>query len=517
MEILFVFAAYIFGLVAQSIKLPPLVGYLVAGFTLAALGFGPTDNLKTVADLGVTILLFTVGLKIRFRNVLVKEIIGGGFIYTIVSTVLFAAIGFLLGYGMYGALYFGVMLSFSSTVFAAKVLDDSDDLGAYYGRIAIGILIIQDIFAVTLLGVSGMEKPSIWALSVLAIPLLIPLLARLLKRTGHGELMLVFGVLLALSGSWLFGAVGLSDKLGALIIGILIAEQEKAEELGKVLWGIKEMFLVAFFLQIGLLGLPDGKSILIVGLFLAVLPLKGLIYFFVLKIFGLRNRTAFWSSSVLFCYSEFGLIAGAGAVTAGLLSEKVLVMVALLVASSFVILGVANKWMSDIYDSFFAFLDKSRDESKLTDHLPTCIGTTKFLVVGMGSCGTSTYDFLKSEKQSVLGIDSDPNVIADHRKKGRRVIYGNAIDKSFWEKCDMNNIHGISICLPVTDEKITVVKKLRRLGFKNRIDSYCYFDDEAELLLNAGVSELVSPLKLTGKSLGQMISKSYNQGQNMVE
>lgn len=84
-------------------------------------------------------------------------------------------------------------------------------------------------------------------MGVLALPLLIPVLSRLLNRTGHGELMLVLGVLLALSGSWLFNAVGLSGKLGALVMGVLIAEQKKSDEIGKVLWGLKEIFLVAFF------------------------------------------------------------------------------------------------------------------------------------------------------------------------------------------------------------------------------------------------------------------------------
>lgn len=511
MELLYIVAAYLFGLLAQQIKLPPMVGYLLAGFVLAAFGIESSTTLESLADLGVTMLLFTVGLKIRFKNIVSKEIIGGGFLYTILSTLLFTAVGLAFGYGWVGSLYFGVMLSFSSTVFAAKALDDNDDLGAYYGRVAIGILIIQDIVAVAILGFSGFESPSIWALGVLALPLLIPVLSRLLNRTGHGELMLVLGVLLALSGSWLFNEVGLSGKLGALVMGVLIAEQKKSDEIGKVLWGLKEIFLVAFFVQIGLMGLPNGKSVLLVGLLLLLLPLKGLIYFFVLKIFGLRNRTSFWSSSVLLNFSEFGLIAGAGAVSAGILGQEVLALVALLVAVSFVIIGVGYRWMSDIYDNLFSFLDMEKTEKVLPDHLPSCIGNSKFLVVGMGTCGTSTYDFLKRNNKRVIGVDADPNVVADHRKQGRRVIYGNAIDKSFWSKCNLDSLDGISICLPVTDEKLTIIKKLRKIGFKNRIDTYCYYDDEVLALRKAGVSDLVSPLKLTGESLAQLFEPIKNE------
>lgn len=137
MELLYIVAAYLFGLLAQQIKLPPMVGYLLAGFVLAAFGIESSTTLESLADLGVTMLLFTVGLKIRFKNIVSKEIIGGGFLYTILSTLLFTAVGLAFGYGWVGSLYFGVMLSFSSTVFAAKALDDNDDLGAYYGRVAI--------------------------------------------------------------------------------------------------------------------------------------------------------------------------------------------------------------------------------------------------------------------------------------------------------------------------------------------------------------------------------------------
>ncbi|HOP03621.1 MAG TPA: cation:proton antiporter [Tenuifilaceae bacterium] len=511
MEILYILAAYVLGLFAKSIKLPPLVGYLIAGFTLAAFGIEGNDTLKSIADLGVMILLFTVGLKIKFKNILNPVIIGGGFISLAANSFIFGALAFLLGVSPVGSIYLGILLSFSSTVIAAKVLDDNDDLGSYYGRIAIGILIIQDIVAVVLLGFSGADKPSYWALSLLALPLLIPVFKAAINRTGHGELLLVFGVLLAFAGAWIFKTVGLSDKLGALVFGILIAEQKKSDELGKLLWSLKEILLVAFFLQIGLLGLPSVKAVWFALIFMALLPLKSAIYYFSVKFFGLRNRTAFWSSSVLFCYSEFGLIAGASAVSAGLLSQDFLSMIALLVAASFTLLGAFSRKASDIFERYFKFISVEKPDSKQADHLPSSIGHTQFLVVGMGTCGTSTYDFLKSQGKSVLGIDSDPNVILEHRNQGRRVVYANALDNSFWKNCAIFNLKGISICLPVVDEKVNAVKKIRELGFSGQIDSYCYFDDEADELRKAGISQLVSPLHLTGRNLGELVINRETQ------
>ena len=116
-----------------------------------------------------------------------------------------------------------VGLSFSSTVLTAKSLDARGELDSYHGRLAIGILVLQDVVAVLLLAVAGNGSPSWWALALLALPLLRPLLLRLLYAVGHEELLLIYGLLLALGAGWLFELVGLDSKLGALVAGMLLA------------------------------------------------------------------------------------------------------------------------------------------------------------------------------------------------------------------------------------------------------------------------------------------------------
>ncbi len=146
--------AFVLGLGARSIGLPPLVGYLAAGFALAAvgseIGLDPHDSevLQHIAHLGVLLLLFTVGLKLKPSNLVRREVIGGGVLHFLVSSLLLTPAILLLADTTWAqALMLSIALSFSSTVLAAKALESKRELRAFHGRVAIGVLIIQDLIA----------------------------------------------------------------------------------------------------------------------------------------------------------------------------------------------------------------------------------------------------------------------------------------------------------------------------------------------------------------------------------
>ena len=308
--------AFILGLATRSIGLPPLIGYLAAGFALAAFGehfgVGPTDSviLEHLAHLGVLLLLFTVGLKLKLSNLVRREVIGGSLLhFGISSLVVLPAILLFLDTSWRDSLLLAIALSFSSTVLAAKVLEGKRELRAFHGRVAIGVLIIQDLIALVVMSIASGKVPSAWALLVFGLPLLRPLLFRLLDHSGHEELMVLLGLMLALvAGGLGFEYVGLSSELGALAFGAMLAKHKRATELSNSLWAIKEVFLVGFFLQIGIGGLPDMNAMLFAGAVALLLPLKGALFFFLFLLFRLRARSAFLSAASLTNYSEFGLI-----------------------------------------------------------------------------------------------------------------------------------------------------------------------------------------------------------------
>ena len=164
--------AFLFGILISRMGLPPMVGFLVAGFAYNFAGLEAPTGLQLVADLGVTLLLFSIGLKLKLKDLATSEVWGTSVLHIAVST-LFFALAIFAGQALFQIPIFDVSplaviaiafaLSFSSTVYAVKVLEDKGDMSALYGKIAIGILVMQDIFAVIFLAVSEGKYPSVWA------------------------------------------------------------------------------------------------------------------------------------------------------------------------------------------------------------------------------------------------------------------------------------------------------------------------------------------------------------------
>jgi predicted Kef-type K+ transport protein len=235
-------------------------------------------------------------------------------------------------------------LSFSSTVFAVKVIEEKGEMASVYGRTSIGILIMQDIFAVIFITASTGKIPSPWAILLIALLFLVrPLLMILMKRSGHGELLILCGLFLGLVvGAASFDFVRLKSDLGALIVGMMLASHPKASELAKSLFGLKDMFLVGFFLSIGLSGAPALQDIGIAALLTAVIPIKVGLFFFLLTRFKLRARTSLLASLSLANYSEFGLIVGAIGVSNGWIGSQWLIIIAIALSMSFVLAAPLN-------------------------------------------------------------------------------------------------------------------------------------------------------------------------------
>ena len=225
--------AFALGSLVRLVGLPPLVGFLAAGFILSAFGIESSSALEEISHLGVLLLLFTVGLKLRLRNLLQPEVWGTAIIHLVVSIVLFGvAINAVADLPPAAVVTLAAALGFSSTVLAAKVLEGKRELRAFHGRVAIGILIVQDLFAVALLAVNGDHSLSPWAFLLLGLPLIRPIVGWLLDASGHQELLVLYGALLAVAvGGYGFELVGLSPELGALVLGTMLSDHVRANEL----------------------------------------------------------------------------------------------------------------------------------------------------------------------------------------------------------------------------------------------------------------------------------------------
>ncbi|MGB1027301.1 MAG: cation:proton antiporter, partial [Rhodospirillaceae bacterium] len=351
--------AFLFGLLARQMTLPPMVGFLMAGFVLNLLGAENDPFLLAVADIGVTMLLFTIGLKLRLHTLLRPEIwatTGVHMIATIgftAATILalgWAGILLFEGLDVTTALVLAFALSFSSTVFAVKILEDRGTLMARYGQIAIGVLVMQDIAAVVFLAASAGKLPTIWSIALVALIPARHLLGHLMQFAGHKELLAVFGFTVALGGAALFELVGMKGDLGALVLGVLLAHHEKAKQLSRILMGFKDVFLVCFFLTIGLTGLPSFETAGSAMILLLLIPLKTALFIWLLLRFKMRTRGATFGGLVLGNYSEFGLIVGAIAIQAGWLQGEWLTVIALALTASFILSSPVNVYANEVYE-----------------------------------------------------------------------------------------------------------------------------------------------------------------------
>lgn len=438
-------AALVAGLLARRVGLPPLVGYLAAGFALGVTGVRPGPALDVVADLGVLLLLFGIGLKLRVGQLLQAPVLVGATVHMALSVLLgagFLALLVALGVpvvdqGDVGQRFLlAFALAFSSTVFAVKALEQFGETSSTAGRLAIGVLVVQDVVAVVFLAVVA-GVPSIWAVpAVAALVLARPLLGRLLEAVGTGELLALAGAALALGvGAYGFELVGLKPDLGALVVGMLLAGHPRAADLSASLLSAKELLLVGFFLSIGLAGVPDVPTLLAAAALLLLVPLKAGLHLVLLSRFRLRARTAWHASVTLANHSEFGLIVVAVGVTEGLLPDTWSTLVAVAVAASFALASPPNGARYELYERHHDRLVRlERHPVRAEDALIDPTGCA-VMVFGMGRIGTGAYDeFSRAQEADVVGVDRRDDVVQAHLDAGRHVLRGDALDPDFWER-----------------------------------------------------------------------------------
>lgn len=498
-------AAFVFGIAVRQVGLPPLVGFLAAGFAIHALGprFGmPAATgaiLDHLAELGVLLLLFTVGLKIKLRQIGQPHVVGATLLHFALSVAIFTPITRALFTEDWNiALLVGIALAFSSTVLAAKMLEAKRELGNFHGRSAIGILIVQDIIALVVIAVFSGKAPGPWALLILAAPLLRPLLHRLLDLAGHDEVLVLTGMALSLVvGGVGFEMIGLKGEIGALVMGMLLSGHPRAGELSDSLWSLKEVFLVGFFLSIGMSGLPDWGAIAFALVLGVLLPLKALLFFSLLVAFRLRARTSFLTALSLTAYSEFGLIVAAAIPAA----EPFLVPLAIAVSISFLIAAPLNRFAHPLFERFEARLQAFERPTRHPDEQPTDLGDADVLILGMGRTGFAAYEAMQAAGRKPVGLDADTYTAAAHAEAGRNVIFADAEDSNFWNGVNLEPIEAAVFAMDDLEAKLIAARTLRAKDFRGPIVSQAFYEDHVERIAQAGADETHLTMREAGRSL----------------
>lgn len=504
---------FLLAYVATLVRLPPLVGFLAAGFVIKALGVPEMPGLHVLAEWGVTMLMFVIGLKLDFRILLRREAWGTALPHMVLSTVIGAGflglvslVGSRLldGGGAQTLLLLGFALSFSSTVFAAKVLEERSDDGSLYGRTALAVLVIQDVVAVGFLALTAEQPPSTRVLLLVALWPIALLLRLVWRHVGRDELHVLFGVAVAfVPGFWLFTWVGLSGELGALVMGMLLAPSHRAPALAASLFSIQEILLVAFFVSIGVDADLTGPSVLMGLVLLLLLPAQAVLYMLLMRWFGLRNRTSVLSGVILGTFSEFGLIVAAYAVGRGMLDGVWLAALSVAVAGSFVVAAIVNRrgaglveWLSDLLPA--------RPTSRIMpEDRPVALGDVRAIVLGMGRIGAAAYEQLRLVYGlRPVGVENNLERAAVLQDRGLNVITADATDAEFWQRLHPGHeVEIIVLAMPEHGSNLYALDQVEASDFAGTVAVIARNDDDVREVMDRGVNAVLHLYEGAGESL----------------
>lgn len=516
-------SAFVFGFLAARLGLPPLVGFLVCGFVLRGLGAEGTSTLENLGNFGVSLLLFTIGLKLKLKD-LARPIVWGGGTLHLVATSFALGLGIWLlgqfgvpiasGIGFDLAVLAGFALSFSSTVFAVKSLEERAELAALHGVIAVGILIMQDIIAVGFLAVADGKIPSPWAFLLLLLIPASPALTWILKRCGRGELLILLGFVLTYAAYETFSYYGVKGDLGAIAVGMLIGRHPMAKDLAQTLLGFKDVFLMAFFVGIGLSEALSLDAVVLGGVLLLLLPIKVGLYYVVLTRFHLKPRTAFLTSTVLANYSEFGLVVMALAVNNAWLEGSWLVVIAIALSFSYIMAAPLNthtQWLFERFQGTLAWFNTSRE---LPEQAVISFDGVHAVIFGMGRVGAGSYRVFEERygPDRVLGVDSNPERVRLLKEAGLNVIEGDAADTDFWDRVDAaDGVRIVLLAMANHNANVHVAQRVHEDDHPVFMAATANHPEEEEELRRLGIQHVYNFYSGAGAGFAEQAWKEFDR------
>ncbi len=502
------FVAGVLGVAAIKLRQPLIVAFIGTGLLAGPSGLDlmPQDSsgaIETLANLGIALLLFMVGLKLDLGLIRTLGPVAtiAGLAQVVLTALLGGSIALALGMPPVPALCVSVALTFSSTIIVVKTLSDLKAIDSLYGRICLGILIIQDIAVIlAMIALSGFASGRPEDVSAgMELLFLILKVGGLIAATAiivrffeapislalgrSGELMVIFALGFAAALAGISYHLGLSKELGGLLAGIALASTPLRDILLARLTPLRDFLLLFFFAWLGAqidLSGAAGQigNALILSLF--VLLVKPLIIMSITGALGYRKRTSFMAGVTLSQISEFSLIFAALAVTTGFVEEDVIALISLVALITIALSTYGIMYGAQLYDFFAPFLHifERKNPSSLEDMIQDARARREYDVVifGLGRYGAAMAAEFRRRNIRVLGIDFDPQAIRHAQKLGIPAIYGDASNADIAKTLPVENVHTIVCAFPhyeagptQTDMRRVLAQGLRAQGYKGYI------------------------------------------------
>ena len=529
------------GLVGAMLRQPVIVSFIAVGIGAAAFlesSAETASQISFLAELGVALLLFLVGLKLDWRLV---RTLGPVALATGLGQVGFTAglgflIGIALGLDMLTSIYVAVALTFSSTIIIVKLLSDKRELETLHGKIALGFLIVQDIVVVlamvvlSTVGIGASESATglsgigtvLASLVGVAVFLTMfvryladPLMARLARTP---ELLVIAAIGWAATAAAIGDAVGLGKELGGLVAGVSLGSTPYRDMISARLSALRDFLLLFFFLSIGAsLDIStfgeDFSTAIVFSLF--VLIGNPLIVLLIMTWMGYRARTGFLAGLTVAQISEFSLVFMAMGLSLGHVDQSAVGLVTLVGLVTIALSVYMITYSHQLYEAFRPVLKRfdleaQRERALENEEEQPAID---IIIFGLGRFGSQLLRRLDDAGYSVLGVDLDPKEVTRFAREGHRVRFGDVTEQEFWAELPLTQARWIVLAVPYgtimlteTDPRSGLLTAIRTHRFGGRVAITARDDQEGERMKNGGVDLVLYPFDEAAVSAAKQIA-----------
>ena len=524
----------IFAFIARMLRQPLIPAYVLAGLIIGPLVLGFIKNTELIlafSEIGIAFLLFTAGLEISFRkineaNLKKIALIGVLQVAAVFGIGIFAAN--FLGLSMMQAVYIGIVMAFGSTMVVIKLLADKGELVTLYGRLILGILLLQDLVAILAIVVfmSGgfAITPVIFAIVKLFIILGVAILLqkyvlnKLFRFAARStELLLLSSLAVLFLFIILTYLSELSIVIGAFIAGVSLANSPFKIELESRITPLRDFFAILFFVALGMQivfsGVGQHMNLFWFLIGVAIIA-KPLITIILLRITGYRPRTSFLTAISLAQLSEFSLIIGMLGMSLGVIDTAIFSTIILATIITMALTPYFIKYKNTIYQVFrypmkiFKFLPMYEDLEYKSEH-PKSV-----LLLGAHRMGGVLLKELMKKKKDVLVVDYNPEIVGALMKKKISTIYGDICSPEVFDKINVDGLKLIISTVPDYDENIHLLKRVKEANPKTRVIITAKRISEALHLYDLGADYVIMPKIVAGEEIVSLMRDDSGELKN---
>lgn len=523
-----------FGLLLSGImalfKQPLIIGYIAAGVIL-----GPSflnivkadDAIASFAQLGIVVLLFTVGLSLSpkvFRSV-GKASLVTGLGQIIITSLIGFGIGQGLGYSMVSSAFIAIALTFSSTIIVMKILSDKEDGDTLYGKLAVGLLLVQDVVVMLILAAvsslsygtigssfSLVDLAIIGAIVLALIPMSIYVMPNVMKRVSRSQdYLLLFSLGWCLLMAVVFQKLKFSMEIGALLAGVSLSMSSYRHEITSKLKPLRDFFIFLFFISLGsqlVLSNLGGnvKPILIFSAF--ILIGKPLIVYTIMSLLGYTKKNCLSTGLAMAQISEFSLILVALGAKLNYLTPDVLSMITMVglitIAGSSFLMNYSDQIFS-VISRFLPKLSKKENPNQIKNFTRR---NDEVIIFGYDKIGFSLLKSFKKMGKKYLIIDFNPEIIKYLESMRINCMYGDAENEDLLHELCMSKAKMIVSTIPNYEINSLILKKIREFSDKTIVILVSNSIDDSLKLYDAGANYVIIPRFLGGEHASNLIEKN---------